>query len=223
MKKKNILYGLYFIAAALFILLNGLGILGDLNIFKVIAVIVIIPVFISGIMNKGFARIVFSIALGAVLFKKELGISGISVWSVLAAALLLSIGFHMIFPGKEKKLPTGADKQDFDNIVIKSKGNGVVKYIDSDNFTSAVIKSSFSGIKLFFDKAMLNSKGAVIDVDMKCSGLEIYVPKTWNVIENVDCAGSGIKKCGECIDVVNAPVLKICGRAVGSGITIMYV
>ena len=140
---KKILFGVYFILASMLVLLNGFGVLGDLNSLKIIALIFIIPVFISVIMNIGFSRITFSLALIVILFKTELGMGDISGWSFLAAAILLSIGLHILFPKRKREIIKKSLKRepDADNILITSKFNGVIKYIDSDNFTSGVVNS----------------------------------------------------------------------------------
>lgn len=227
MKKRKILWGLYFIAAAVAVLLNGLGIFGEINSVKLITTMLLIPVFISGIISVSFVRLVFPVALGLIIYRTELGID-FSAWPILAAALLLTVGLWLIFPKKYKFKGKGVEykiinEKDGDKVTINSRFNGTVRYIDSNNFTFASVDGSFSGIKIFFDKAVLNPEGGVINVNLNFSGLELYVPRTWNVIDNIDCSLGGVSKTGECIDSVNAPVLTLCGKVNFSGVTIKYI
>lgn len=225
---KRFLFGAYFVAIAIMILLNSFGVIGYIPSFKVVAIMLIIPIFLNGLIRRGFSRMVFSLAFSVVLFMEELGMRNdpAIIGAIFASALFLSIGLNLMFPKRLKAVTNNFDyvkEPDIDNIKINSKLNNVIKYIDSKNFTSARINSLFSGTKIFFDKADINTSGAVIEVNIKGSSVELYVPKTWNVVDDVYCSCSGVKRVGDCIDAVNAPVLKLTGRAFMSGITINYI
>jgi len=204
--KKRVIYGIYFVAAAMIILLFASGVMGDVPVFKAVVPIILLPVFISGARKLGFARMILPVAITVIVFSEELGITHISPWLIILAAILLSVGLNMLVPRKTRLLRklgiksselkgTGtADtgSADPDNIRINSHFGGVEKYVESRNFTSATVECAFSGISIFFDKANLNTDGAKIFFDAKYSGIQLYVPRDWQVINKLDASMSGV-------------------------------
>lgn len=102
MKKDNILFGLLCIVGAIAVICNGLGLFGNLNIGSIIVTVLMIPIILSSLLKLNFYGIFFPIAVLWVIYSKNFGIF-FEPWKVMLVALLLSIGFSMIFPGKSNQ------------------------------------------------------------------------------------------------------------------------
>lgn len=94
---KNIFWGIFFIAAAAFVVVGSLGLLGNISGWTLAFSMVLVAWFIRSIIKVSFGGMLFSLAFGAILFDEFLGIEAITPWPVLGAALLGTIGLNMIF------------------------------------------------------------------------------------------------------------------------------
>lgn len=198
MKKNKVFLGIYLIAAAILLILFSGGIIEGVPVLKVIVPLILLPIIVSGVQHLGFIRILVPIALTAVVFSKELGISHISPWIFIFAALLMGIGINTLIPRRTRLMrkygmPSAISYNiDPDNIKISTSFGGVQKYVESRNFTSATVESTCSGVEIFFDKATMNTDGANIFFDAKCSGIQLYVPRDWQVVDKLDSFMSGV-------------------------------
>lgn len=205
MKSKNIIWGLFFIAAAAVVILNQAGALGGVGIWTILISLLLVPVVISSVAKANFAGIFFSFAIYAILYAEPLGIEKYTPWPVLAAAAFLSVGLTMIFPNKHpgnhhngrndpSNWPT--DSTDGENIRISTKYSGSVKYVTSKNLKTADIECSFAGLKVYLDSAKLSGGQAVVNVYSSFGGLELYIPKEWKVVNDISCTFGGAEEKG---------------------------
>ena len=138
----------------------------------------------------------------------------------------------MIFPKKNKffekksylSFEEGEDIkiEDEGNIKISSAFSGGTKYINTDKFTSADISCKYSGLEIYFDNAVMAEDKAVLRLDVSFSGLELYIPRSWNVENrtNVFLGGVENKKYG---DKVYTNTLILTGDVKLSGVEIHYI
>ena len=244
MKTKNIIWGLFFIAAAAVVILNQMGMLGGIGLWTLLIAMALVPFLVNSVMHANFGGIMFSLALYAILFDEPLGIENLTPWPVLGAALFLSIGLSLIFPKKHKhnfdhenwekhfqnydcidieENSSEGENINGEHIWVRSRFNGAVKYITSQNLKTLDIDASFAGIKIYLDNANLSDGQAAINVYASFGGVEIYVPKEWKVINNVSCtfAGSEDKGLKGYDNGENTLILK--GVAKFSGISVIRV
>ena len=97
MKNKKILWGLFFLLIGIVIIINKLGYLYVGNLFSFVIVLLLIPVFVKGIIHIKFPSIILPIAIVCILYAKELGITDLTPWPILIAAVCASIGLSLIF------------------------------------------------------------------------------------------------------------------------------
>ncbi len=201
MKNKNYFWGLFFIGAALVILLNQLGYLGDLSLYKLIAAILIIPIIIKSIFKLEFAGIFFPIALAAIIYDKELGITNLTPWPILAVALFASIGFSLIL--KNFKVKHILYFNDYDQVINTKDENNIdlsvnfgscIKYINTEDFEKINISSSFAGVKVYFDNAKILKDQATINLNLSFAGVELFIPKEWKIVNNIDISLGGVEE-----------------------------
>ena len=121
MKKDNLFWGLFLIAAAVLILVAKLGAFPDISVMKIFWTLVFSVALVSSLVNLAFPGVYFSLAFLGILYDTELGITAITPWTILLVALLLSIGTCMIFtPKKKKKIKNNEiDGNDFLNLALK--------------------------------------------------------------------------------------------------------
>ena len=98
--KKGVFGGILFILAGLLLIISKLGWFGDINVFTVVITIVLIACAINGLVKAKFGQLLFSLAFLAILFDERLGITELTPWTVLVAALFGTIGLNMIFKKK---------------------------------------------------------------------------------------------------------------------------
>ena len=103
MKSSKIFWGIFFILAAIYVVISKFGILPDVGVFSIILTVFLIWMLLEGIRNVNFYGILFSIAGFCIVYDDQLGITELTPWTVLGAALLGSIGLSMILVDSEEK------------------------------------------------------------------------------------------------------------------------
>lgn len=233
MKKKNILWGSLLILTAIFIFVNKLGYFEEISLIKIIFTAILIGLMVTSIIHVNFAGILFPAAFICIMFEEEWRITQLTPWPVLAIALLGSIGLSMIF--KNYHIPLchyDRSKNDgFNEVIEESDSNFVdcfvsfgssIKYINSDNFERANIKCSFGAMKVYFDNANIISDKADIFLDVSFSGVELYIPKTWNVIKQSNTTFGAVEEKNRKLDL-NGPKVTLRGTVSFSGVEIFYI
>lgn len=232
----NVFWGLLLVLVAVFLIVNQLGFLEDVNVFSIIFAIFWVSVLIEGLTKRSFGKILFSLAFLFMIFDEQLGIKGVSNWSVLAAALLGTIGLNMIFKRKKHchfgRINMHSENHDTQNrgqnslegnhVFFRTVMGSAVKYVNSDNFESAFLESSFGGMQVYFDQAIIQNGKANIEVDISFSGVELYFPKSWEVINQTNTSFSGLEERNS-NDSTGTPVVTLTGNIKFSGVTIIYV
>ena len=142
----KILWGLFFILAAVYVVVSKLWIMPEVSVFSILLTVFFIWLFLNGIRNVNFWEILFSIAFICIIYDDWLGITALTPWTVLGAALLGSIGLSLIFKKKSGHKPSISFEYDSDdddekyigeNIKIDNNFGTAIKYVNSDNFCMA--------------------------------------------------------------------------------------
>lgn len=211
MKKGQIIWGLVLIVIAALILAGGIGILPGIS-RKMILTVLLAALLIKSLWELEFFGIFFPAAVIGILYREELHIEGITPFPILAAALLLSIGFGMIF-GKatSKRRARHAMEHCKANVYQNEQGEEMhqtsfgenteqvtgsalffknsfgetSKYVNTDNFQSASLDNSFGELKVYFDNALMQQPQATITVSNSFGETQIFLPKSWNVENQV--------------------------------------
>lgn len=210
MNKKNAFWGLFFIFAAVLVIVQQLGYFQEISFFKVVFSIMLAAILIKSVVNVSFGGILFSLAFLCILYDGPLGIESLTPWPVLCAALFGTIGLNLIFKnhgslGTDKNAykwnhnrndfpepKEAAEQLDGEKVYFMNRFGASVKYIVSQQLEQANLKCSFGGMQAYFDKADLKDMQAVIYVDISFSGVELYFPKEWSVVNEVDVTLAGV-------------------------------
>lgn len=231
---KSIVWGLLLIVSALFIVLSVMGYIDNVGPVKTIFTILFAGIAITSLIDLNFFGVFFPMAFVGMIYDSRLGIEKLTPWPILGIALLLTIGFSLIFKKKEhffhKNYSEGRDEYliDMDDengevINCKAEFNESVKYIHSKNLKKINVKSTFGGVKLYLDGSEIPSKSAGLDLDVSFGGVELYIPKDWDVkIHGAASFGSIVEKNHASINDIS-PVLHLTGSVKFGGVEITYV
>ncbi|MDR0886453.1 MAG: hypothetical protein LBN22_08895 [Clostridiales Family XIII bacterium] len=99
---------------------------------------------------------------------------------------------------------------------------GIVRYINEKNLEVINLKVTFGGAKVYFDNAELAGDTAVINVDMAFSGVELFVPSNWLLIDKLSHVLSGVDE-KHARNIVKTKTVTLKGNMSLSGITVHYI
>ncbi|KRL03553.1 LiaF transmembrane domain-containing protein [Liquorilactobacillus capillatus] len=233
MKRQRWFWGLLFLMSAVVLIAGQMGwISAQVSLWSIIITLFLIAALVQSLMHKAIAGIVFSLAFLSILYAEPLGIKHLVPWTILGAAVLVSIGLSLLFQTRPAAWSWGSHKNSFsrttearqDDSYVQLNGNmnSSIQYVQSKNFKRADIDASFSGMKVYFDNAVIAEDSAEINISAAYSGVELYFPKEWRVIDQVDSFLSGLDEKRRAT-VVNGPTVFLKGSLRLSGVTIHYV
>lgn len=155
----KILWGLFFILAAVYVVVSKLWIMPEISVFSVLLTVFFIWLFLNGIRNVNFWEILFSIAFICIIYDDQLGITALTPWTVLGAALLGSIGLSLIFKKKSGHSPSISFEfdSDSDNEDGKYIGENIKIDMDGGNEVYMNIIPQWDGEDECFDLNNLTS------------------------------------------------------------------
>lgn len=247
-KSDKIFWGVFFILGAVFILVSKLGYLQEVNVFTLLFAVFLAACFLKSLFHVEFTGMLFSVAFLAILFDDELGITAITPWAVLGAALLGSIGLGMLFHknhwhhwhhwngyrGQKDDINFEHDHRNFEEYcetVNTEDGSSIhyatnfgasTKYVNSDDFKQADLECSFGAMKVYFDNAVIRDASAVINLRVSFSGVELYIPKEWKVVNHASVSLGGLDEKNR-PQSNGSPVVTITGSVSLGGVEIIYV
>ena len=204
MKKSTIIWGLLFLLAGAAIIAKGLGFFNEINILMIVGTALLGAIIIFSAIKLNFFGVLFPLAFLSIIYDELLGITAITPWTVLIAALLGSIGLTLIFKRDIwcKKSWSNHDFEQMDSIDVEDEGHiryqtsfgSGTKYINTDKFEQADLYSKFAGMKVYFDNAGLYKGTGIIKVNVSFSGVELYIPKEWTVVNNVNVSMGAVEE-----------------------------
>ncbi|EKN38220.1 hypothetical protein CFSAN001627_24224, partial [Clostridium botulinum CFSAN001627] len=173
--KRESFWGILLILGGVFLIISKLGYFPDVNVFSLLLTVFLAVIIVKSLLRINFVGILFPIAFICIIYDKQLGITNITPWTVLIAALLGSIGLSMIFHKHPKWVNNKYNCEDykFEKIDIEDEGHvrfkssfgASIKYINTDNFEQADFDCSFGAMKVYFDNAIMsNDNNAIVRI-----------------------------------------------------------
>lgn len=236
-KKGKIFWGVFLILAAVFLIVGRMGFLKGVGLWTILFALFWVAVLIRGLVRLEFGLILFPIAFLCIIFDEQLGIEALTPWTVLAAALLGTIGLDMLFHKWRRSIhhekyfaasftegarPEGSPEGDEGPVFCRASFGSAVKYVSSEDFQYAFLECSFGGMKVYFDNAMIQGASATVELDVSFAGVELYVPKEWNVVNNARAWFGGIDEKGRNMST-GTPSLVLTGEVNFAGVTVHYI
>lgn len=235
MKNSKIFWGIFFILAAIYVVISKIGILPDIGVFSVVLAVFMLWMFIEGVRNVNFFGILFSIAFVCIIYDEQLGITSLTPWTVLGAALLGSIGLTMIFKDRKKKWKIdgewemkkglygfGEEQCGGEHVRCDNNFGSAIRYINSDNFCNAHLENNFGTLTVYFDNAIIQGSAAYVEVENNFGETNLYIPKEWDVQNCLERAFGSVSEKGR-PERTSKSVLYIKGEANFGVINIYYV
>lgn len=232
MKKESIFWGVLFILTGIFLIINKLGYFPNMNVFSLVLTVFLVAVIVKSLPRLNFSGILFPIAFICIIYDKQLGITAITPWTILLAALFGSIGLSMIFNKhinwinhkhnfEDYEFET-IDVEDESHVGFKNSFGESIKYINTCKFEQADLNCSFGSMKVYFDNAIMSNENAIVRINASFSGIELYIPKNWNVDDKTNVFfGSVSEKNRNNQTTTNN--LTLVGDVSFSGIEIIYI
>jgi predicted membrane protein len=218
MKKKSVFWGLLLILLAVYLIVSRLGLIPRLPIITIVFTVIFVYMIIQGIIKRNFFMILLPAALIGCMYAEPWNITRITPWPLLIAALLVSIGLTMIFKDSRKKNEwknvafsdshMDSSKEDSAEVVCNAFGE-INKYVNSSSFSKALIKNTFGQSNLFFNNAIIANNHAMVEVKNSFGEVNLYLPGTWRVDVQRDCAFGEVRIHGNGNADMDAPLVQI--------------
>lgn len=193
-KHRNLLWGLLLIFLAVYLvtgklgIIKSVGLLAGASLFDIILGILFLVLVINGIARLSYEQIFFSLAFLGIIFDKQLHIEEITPWTILLAALLVSIAMNMIFPKSKRNYKetkhtffTSHGNLEGEKLFFKNAFGESTKYIKSDNFLYGDFSTSFGELNIYLTDAIIQENSATIDISVKFGQMTLFIPKYWRV------------------------------------------
>lgn len=247
MKSKNLFWGIFFLALAVFIIASQLGGFGQIGVWSVLEGVLLLAIIVYSLIKLNFFGVFIPATVLYMIFWSPLGLPFVSPWFLLLAGLLTTIGFSIIFHkkphhetcciGKGEWHKDGWDKDDWkdghaptiENIDdnhpnAKVSFGSSSKYLHGDSLQSGQFSCNFGSLDIFFDKAQLSPEGAEIFLDCSFGAIKLYIPKTWRVIDKISASLGGVNYNNRSAALAeDAPRLTLTGNVNLGGIEIQYI
>lgn len=201
----KLFWGLAFILVAVALVLDALGVLapfisafGEISIWAIIGGVALLCFAISQLISGNIGNFFVPLALIFMIFEKNLAFyfqigdenqNIINNWLLLLVAVLLGIGFSILFSGVKRRKRRHAHGREWsigDNVKIKANIGSSVRYIDCDGFKYEEIENDLGSCTVFFENVDKYESGGVLCVDNSLGSIVITVPEGWNVISRID-------------------------------------
>jgi predicted membrane protein len=232
MKKRNIFTGILFVLGAVLLVVSQIVDFAQIGFWSVFASVVLLAIMAQSAVRKAWFGFFAPPVLIYWIFKEPFDLPQISLWVLLGCAVLIAIGFHILFGSKKhwytkegcERRHDYEKKEDSDtNPVIDVRFSGATRYLYSEELERCEIHCRFGGAEVYFEQASLKNNTAEVILDSKFGGVELFVPKTWRVIDHVNSTMGGVSYSGKSSANENAPQLILRGTIALSGLEVHFV
>jgi predicted membrane protein len=235
----NFVWGMFLLLAAAFVLLNQFEDFVHIGTGSLIAAILSLFVIVICMVHLRFALLPVPLAILYIIFQTPLELPYIKVWPLLLASVFVSIGLSIMLPKKRRnyqyKFKHSEKSEGIDNKMRKENGNdnnpfvtvnfgGISRSLCSDSLETAQLNCSFGSLDVFFDKTTLSPNGAVVNMDCSFGAIKLFIPKGWQIIDQVRCTLGGVEMDKNfTAPAENAPRLTLTGSVSFGGLEIRYI
>ncbi|MFR9254319.1 MAG: LiaF transmembrane domain-containing protein [Merdibacter sp.] len=98
MKKERIFWGLFFLLAAVLVILNRFSLFAEISLIRLLVTIALVIWLLQSIIHRSMTGILFSIAFLLICYDDLLPLEPLTPGTLLLAATFASIGFHFLIP-----------------------------------------------------------------------------------------------------------------------------
>lgn len=207
----TVITGLLLIVLAVSLILWKLNVfnlpvaLAGVGVFGLIVAFIMAVCVVQNIIDLNFGGIFIPLAIIAIIFDDALGITAITPWVVLIAAVLLTIAFSMIFPkhglghrhhginGDHNKYTEYSDESNGGYVMHSMRFGSATKYVRNQELVKADLFSNFGEMSVFFDGAHAAGDKVVIDCRASFGQMNIFLPREWEVINKTNAVFGSVR------------------------------
>ncbi|MEQ8199585.1 MAG: hypothetical protein ABRQ27_16550 [Clostridiaceae bacterium] len=195
MKSRNWFWGFFFLLSAIFVIASQTGAFGQVGLLSILATVLLVAIFIQSSIKLNYFGTFVPLAFLYMIYREPLDLVYISPWLLVFAAVLAGTGFSILFGrhsrnkiyshGCKDRFKQTSGSIDDNNPIVKVSFGESSKYLHGDSLKSGQFIVSFGSLKVFFDQAQLSPEGAEIFIDCSLGEIKLYIPRHWQVIDNV--------------------------------------
>jgi hypothetical protein len=113
---------------------------------------------------------------------------------------------------------------DYNNPYTKVMLSSTSKYLHSECLEGGRFISYLGVVEVYFDQVQLSIDGTEVFIDCILGSINLYIPRHWNVVNDIDLYLSSISYSNENIKLSeNAPQLILTGKAILGTVRILYI
>jgi hypothetical protein len=242
-------WGIFLLLAAVLVVANQLGGFVEIGFWSIAITALAAAMLISSITSLSFEVIPIPIAVLYYVYQEPLnerfGLPDdfrMGFWTLALVTVLACAGIATLTPHNWKRNKKQGRKKKY-NVYVESDGSktytqksggdndnnpvidvsfgGVNRYIHANALETVVINCKFGGAEVYLDNATLSPNGAEVICHLQGGAIELYVPRAWKIIDNLNCTLGGVEIGGRHADPdENAPQLTITGNVSLGGVEI---
>lgn len=234
---RNIFWGILLLLGAAALVVGQLGYLEGIGIWSILFSVFLIGFVIDGLIRRSFGEILFAIAFLIIVNDMLFGLTAITPWPVLGAALLGTIGLNLLFPRFRKKgrhMNVTINGKDYggreavteerwegDSVTYENAFGEAVKYVAGE-ISHVSAENSFGTMHIYFTDAYPKGGSASVNIENSFGTTILYVPADWRVVLSTENAFGSTEEKGHC-NPQGSNVLHIRGEVNFGSLQIRYV
>ncbi len=193
-RNNNIFAGVVLILLAVYIVAKKMVELPDIPVFKIGFTCLFVYLMYRGIRRKDWGLIFIPGSLIFCQYDDLMGITSVSSFTIVFAAVLLTIGFNLLFNKDNFKRNnmeviydtdgqftdyTVDDKKDGKKIVIDNRLGSTTRYIQEQDVKEIVVDNGMGQCTVYFQNCSLVDDVLKMKVDNGMGATTIYFPREW--------------------------------------------
>ena len=196
---KKVFWGVFFLLAAAAVILSQIGDFHTLGLSTILITVVLLAIIVQSISQKSFEGVFVPLAILYWAYQKPFELPFIHLWVLILTGVFVTIGLSFIFKRKSwfgcDNIVSGVFINDNDsskvsgdenNPVVTVRFGATTKYLRSDALESARVDVSFGAAEIYFQDVTLHPNGADVYLNCSFSGVELYIPRAWNIENGVN-------------------------------------
>jgi len=129
-KFARLIWGIFLLLTAAFVILNNINGFIDIDIFSIIASILALSFIVLCIISSYYSPIPIPLAALYIIYMKPLGLPEVNIWITILAAVLSTIGLAVLLSGKNKKATSSGEKEAGKSPPLQETTPDIPSYLD---------------------------------------------------------------------------------------------
>jgi len=235
-KFSNFFWGVVLLLAAAFVLTNKFIGFADIGIGSIVITILALAFIVQCLARFHIAPLVIPIAVLYFIYRDRFDLPEIQTWKLIAATVLAFVGLNILLPKRrghnhcnnfggsgdqQKRLPAEGNKDN--NPYVGVNFGNISRSLNADSLETVRLSCNFGAMEIYFNQVELSPNGAVADITCSFGGIQLFIPKHWQVIDRMNCTLAGVNIKSFTAPADNAPRLTLNGSVSMGGVEVKYI